>query len=205
MNAIDSAVWHRPTAALASRYASVRARTEALAAPLSAEDQCIQSMPDASPAKWHRAHTTWFFETFLLLPHSPGYRRLNEDYAFLFNSYYEAGGPRHDRPRRGMLTRPSAAEVSAYRTHVDATMEGLLREPPGEAAALVELGLQHEEQHQELLLTDILHALAQIRCCRPMTPPGGNPPRRRARRNSWPARKGGGNRQPRHRRLRLRQ
>ncbi|GGC47490.1 ergothioneine biosynthesis protein EgtB [Siccirubricoccus deserti] len=161
MNAIDSAVWHRPTAALASRYASVRARTEALAAPLSAEDQCIQSMPDASPAKWHRAHTTWFFETFLLLPHSPGYRRLNEDYAFLFNSYYEAGGPRHDRPRRGMLTRPSAAEVSAYRTHVDATMEGLLREPPGEAAALVELGLQHEEQHQELLLTDILHALAQ--------------------------------------------
>ena len=98
---------------LALRYRVLRARTEALAAPLSPEDQAIQSMPDASPAKWHRAHTTWFFETFLLLPHLPGYRRLNEDYAFLFNSYYEAAGPRHARPRRGMITRPSCAEVTA--------------------------------------------------------------------------------------------
>ncbi|WP_187829884.1 ergothioneine biosynthesis protein EgtB [Siccirubricoccus phaeus] len=150
-----------PGPALAARYASVRDRTEALAAPLSPEDQCIQSMPDASPAKWHRAHTTWFFETFLLLPYLPGHRRLKEDYAFLFNSYYEAAGPRHARPKRGMLTRPSAAEVGEYRAHVDAAMARLLADPPAEAVPLVELGLQHEEQHQELLLTDILHALAQ--------------------------------------------
>src|SRR4051812_14292377 len=146
---------------LRERFRTVRAHSLALAAPLSAEDQCIQSMPDASPAKWHRAHTTWFFETFLLLPHLPGYRRLNEDYAFLFNSYYEAAGPRHARPKRGMLTRPSAAEVGAYRAHVDAAMARLLEDAPAEALELIELGLQHEEQHQELLLTDILHALAQ--------------------------------------------
>jgi ergothioneine biosynthesis protein EgtB len=144
-----------------ARFAAVRGRTEALAAPLSAEDQCIQSMPDASPAKWHRAHTTWFFETFLLIPHLPGYRRFDERFGFLFNSYYEAAGPRHARPRRGMLTRPSAQEVTAYRAHVDAGMATLLRDPPPEALPLVELGLQHEEQHQELLLTDILHALSQ--------------------------------------------
>ncbi|WP_431270118.1 DinB family protein [Dankookia sp. P2] len=143
-----------------ARFAAVRGRTEALAAPLSAEDQCIQSMPDASPAKWHRAHTTWFFETFLLIPHLPGYRRFDERFGFLFNSYYEAAGPRHARPRRGMLTRPSAAEVTAYRAHVDAGMAALLRDLPSEALPLVELGLQHEEQHQELLLTDILHALS---------------------------------------------
>ncbi|NOG68771.1 ergothioneine biosynthesis protein EgtB [Roseicella sp. DB1501] len=144
-----------------ARYAAVRARTEALAAPLSPEDQCIQSMPDASPAKWHRAHTTWFFETFLLIPHLDGYQRFDERFGFLFNSYYEAAGPRHARPRRGMLTRPSAAEVTAYRAHVDAGMRNLLGDLPPEAQPLVELGLQHEEQHQELLLTDILHALSQ--------------------------------------------
>jgi ergothioneine biosynthesis protein EgtB len=144
-----------------ARFAAVRGRTEALAAPLSAEDQCIQSMPDASPAKWHRAHTTWFFETFLLIPHLAGYRRFDERFGFLFNSYYEAAGPRHARPRRGMLTRPSAGEVTAYRAHVDAGMAVLLRDPPPEALPLIELGLQHEEQHQELLLTDILHALSQ--------------------------------------------
>jgi ergothioneine biosynthesis protein EgtB len=144
-----------------ARFAAVRGRTESLAAPLSAEDQCIQSMPDASPAKWHRAHTTWFFETFLLIPHLPGYRRFDERFGFLFNSYYEAAGPRHARPRRGMLTRPSTAEVGAYRAHVDAGMAALLRDPPPEALPLVELGLQHEEKHQELLLTDILHALSQ--------------------------------------------
>ena len=144
-----------------ARFAAVRARTEALAAPLSAEDQCIQSMPDASPAKWHRAHTTWFFETFLLIPHLAGYRRFDDRFGFLFNSYYEAAGPRHARPRRGMLTRPSTEEGTAYRAHVDAGMAALLRDPPAEALPLVELGLQHEQQHQELLLTDILHALSQ--------------------------------------------
>ena len=147
--------------ALARRYGAVRGHTEALAAPLSSEDQTIQSMPDASPAKWHRAHVTWFFETFLLLPNLPGYRRFREEFAFLFNSYYEAAGPRHARPKRGMLTRPSAAEVGAYRAHVDAAMARLLENPPDGALPLVELGLQHEQQHQELLLTDILHALAQ--------------------------------------------
>jgi len=152
---------HHVGAGLATRYARIRAHTEALAAPLSAEDQAIQSMPDASPAKWHRAHTTWFFETFLLLPYLPGYRRPDDAYAFLFNSYYEAAGPRHARPKRGMLSRPSAAEIGDYRAHVDAAMARLLVEPPPEAAALVELGLQHEEQHQELLLTDILHALSE--------------------------------------------
>ncbi len=146
---------------LAARYAEVRGRTEALAAPLSAEDQQVQSMPDASPTKWHRAHTTWFFETFLLLPFLPGYREFRPGYGFLFNSYYVQAGPRHARPRRGMLTRPSAAEVAAYRAHVDAAMARLLADPPDAVLPLVELGLQHEQQHQELLLTDILHALAQ--------------------------------------------
>ena len=107
-----------PTYSLA-RYRSVRARTDALAAPLSSEDQTVQSMPDASPTKWHRAHTTWFFETFLLKPFLPEYRSLREEYAFLFNSYYEAAGPRHARPRRGMVTRPSSAEVAEYRSAVD--------------------------------------------------------------------------------------
>jgi ergothioneine biosynthesis protein EgtB len=148
-------------ASLAGRYAALRARTERLAAPLSPEDQTIQSMPDASPTKWHRAHVTWFFESFLLVPHLPSYRRFREEFAYLFNSYYEAAGPRHARPKRGMLTRPSAAEVGEYRAHVDAAMARLLRDPPPETLPLVELGLQHEEQHQELLLTDILHALSQ--------------------------------------------
>ncbi|MBD0274665.1 MAG: ergothioneine biosynthesis protein EgtB [Acetobacteraceae bacterium] len=147
---------------MARRFAAVRARTEALAAPLSPEDQTVQSMPDASPAKWHRAHTAWFFETFLLLPHLPGYSPYKKEFGFLFNSYYEAAGPRHARPKRGMLTRPSSAEVAAYRSHVDAAMAALLRRPSSDAhLELVELGLRHEEQHQELLVTDALHALAQ--------------------------------------------
>jgi ergothioneine biosynthesis protein EgtB len=145
---------------LATRYRDVRRRTDTLTAPLSPEDQVVQSMPDASPAKWHRAHTTWFFETFLLLPFLPGYRRVREDYAFLFNSYYEAAGPRYARPKRGLLTRPSCTEVGEYRAAVDDAMATLLRDPPPEVPALLELGLQHEEQHQELLLTDILHALS---------------------------------------------
>jgi ergothioneine biosynthesis protein EgtB len=159
MNAIDrrAAGITRP---VAERYAQVRSRTETLAAPLSPEDQVVQSMPDASPTKWHRAHTTWFFETFLLLPFLPGYNRVDESFAVLFNSYYVAAGPRHARPQRGILTRPSNAEVAAYRAAVDAAMAELLRDPPAEALPLIELGLHHEEQHQELLLTDILHALS---------------------------------------------
>ncbi|MFC7693489.1 DinB family protein [Paeniroseomonas aquatica] len=161
MTILDTRLAAAPAASLAGRYAALRNRTERLAAPLSPEDQTIQSMPDASPTKWHRAHMTWFFETFLLLPYQPGYRRFREEFGFLFNSYYEAAGPRHARPKRGMLTRPSAAEVGAYRAHVDAAMDRLLRDPPAEALPLIELGLQHEQQHQELLLTDILHALSQ--------------------------------------------
>jgi ergothioneine biosynthesis protein EgtB len=143
------------------RFGVVRAHTDRLAAELTAEDQCVQSMPDASPAKWHRAHTTWFFEEFLLAPHLPGYERFHADFGFLFNSYYESVGPRHPRPSRGLLTRPPAERVDAYRAHVDAAMRRLLAAPPADLAALVELGLQHEQQHQELLLTDILHAFAQ--------------------------------------------
>ncbi|MGK7862287.1 ergothioneine biosynthesis protein EgtB [Falsiroseomonas sp. E2-1-a4] len=145
---------------LLDRYQAVRARTEALVAPLSPEDQVVQSMPDCSPAKWHRAHTTWFFETFLLLPFLPGAKRVREEYALLFNSYYVAAGPRHARPQRGMITRPGSAAVTAYRTEVDQAMARLLGDAPAEALHLVELGLQHEEQHQELLLTDALHALS---------------------------------------------
>jgi ergothioneine biosynthesis protein EgtB len=143
------------------RYAQVRARTESLAAALGPEDQCVQSMPDASPAKWHRAHTTWFYEEFLLRRFIPAYRAFDEDFRFLFNSYYETVGPRHPRPMRGLLTRPSVEEVSAYRAHVDAAMVRYLGDMPDEASSLIELGLQHEQQHQELLLTDMLHAFAQ--------------------------------------------
>ncbi len=153
-----------PTAFVASRYAAVRAQTEALAAALTAEDQCVQSMPDASPAKWHRAHTTWFFEQFVLTAHIPSYRVFDPDFRFLFNSYYEAVGERHPRPMRGLLTRPPAERIGAYRAHVDAAMVRWADRVPGE---IVELGLQHEQQHQELLLTDILHAFA----CNPLSPP----------------------------------
>src|SRR4051795_2596421 len=109
-------------------FGKVRRETERRAAPLSAEDQVIQSMPDASPIKWHRAHTTWFFETFLLQPNVPGYKVYDERFAFLFNSYYVAAGPRHARPHRGMITRPDAAEVGDYRAHVDAAIERLIGE-----------------------------------------------------------------------------
>jgi dimethylhistidine N-methyltransferase len=151
-----------PHDALKSRYARIRAETERMALVLTAEDQTVQSMADASPTKWHRAHTTWFFETFVL-PHMPGYRVFDEKNAFLFNSYYEAAGPRYSRAMRGLLTRPGAGEIRNYREHVDAAMLGLLERHGGEPgiASIVELGLQHEQQHQELLLTDILHAFAQ--------------------------------------------
>ncbi|MDE2352550.1 MAG: ergothioneine biosynthesis protein EgtB [Alphaproteobacteria bacterium] len=155
-----------PGRALCERFHRVRADTEKLVAPLSAEDQNLQSMPDASPAKWHRAHTTWFFETFLLKQES-GYREFDPGYCYLFNSYYEAVGARHPRPARGLLSRPSAEEVACYRRHVDAAMEELLAHRGEEIgiASLVELGIQHEQQHQELLLTDILHAFAQNPLC----------------------------------------
>ncbi|QSB05115.1 ergothioneine biosynthesis protein EgtB [Natronoglycomyces albus] len=144
------------------RYKAVRELTEDLAAPLSAEDQSIQSMPDASPTKWHRAHTTWFFETFLLQPHLRDYHVFHPQFGYLFNSYYETVGTPHPRPERGMISRPGIEEVKAYRQHVDAGMERLLTDKPGDdLAALVELGLQHEQQHQELLLMDIKHALWQ--------------------------------------------
>jgi ergothioneine biosynthesis protein EgtB len=149
----------------ARRFRAVRAHTEALSAWLSAEDQCVQSMPDASPAKWHQAHTTWFFEQFVLVPLASHYHVFDEHFRFLFNSYYEAVGARHPRPMRGMLTRPSIEQVLAYRMHVDAAMADLLTDPPPEAASLIELGLHHEQQHQELLLTDILHAFAQNPLC----------------------------------------
>ncbi len=148
---------------LLERYPAVRAETERLAAPLSAEDQQVQSMPDASPTKWHRAHTTWFFETFLLTPHLTGYRECDERYGYLFNSYYEAVGARHPRAERGLVTRPGVAEVGDYRAYVDEAMTTLIDTVvPGrpDLAALVELGLHHEQQHQELLLMDIKHALS---------------------------------------------
>jgi ergothioneine biosynthesis protein EgtB len=153
---------HFGMSARLGRYRAVRAHTEALAAALTPEDQCVQSMPDASPAKWHRAHTTWFFEQFVLIPRMPEYRPFDQRFAYLFNSYYEMVGSRHPRPQRGLLTRPNGAEVAAYRAHVDEAMERLLTaDLPGHLAALIELGVQHEQQHQELLLTDILHAFAQ--------------------------------------------
>src|SRR5256885_1713066 len=146
-------------------FRRVRGETERRAAPLSAEDQVIQSMPDASPTKWHRAHTTWFFETFLVRPHVPGYKVFDERFTFLFNSYYVAAGPRHARPKRGLVTRPDAAEVADYRAHVDVAVENLIGAASAaawpEIARILEIGLNHEEQHQELLITDILHAFAQ--------------------------------------------
>jgi ergothioneine biosynthesis protein EgtB len=161
MNDLAVAAHAARSATLPQRYAAVRAWTEHIARSLSDEDQCVQSMPDASPAKWHRAHTTWFFEQFVLGAFVPGYQVFDCDFAYLFNSYYEAVGPRHPRPNRGLLTRPSAQRVGAFRRHVDAAMQRMLAQLPNEAAGLVELGLQHEQQHQELLLTDMLHAFAQ--------------------------------------------
>jgi len=154
-----------PAAYWRDAYVVVRAETERRAAPLSAEDQVVQSMPDASPTKWHRAHTTWFFEEFLLKPHAGGYRPFDARFAYLFNSYYVAAGPRHARPKRGLLTRPSMAEVAAYRAHVDTAVGELIgRASPAalaRIAPIVEIGLHHEQQHQELILTDILHAFDQ--------------------------------------------
>jgi len=146
---------------LAGDFERVRAQTEALAAPLTAEDQCVQSMPDASPTKWHRAHTTWFFDTFVLRP--AGVEGLSPPaYGVLFNSYYNTVGEQYDRPSRGLLTRPSHDEVTAYRKRVDDAVLGLLRTGlEAELLERIEVGLHHEQQHQELIVTDIKHLLSR--------------------------------------------
>jgi ergothioneine biosynthesis protein EgtB len=171
--------------ALLDAYRRVRARTEAIAAPLTAEDCCAQSMPDASPTKWHLAHTTWFFETFVLEPADPAFRPLDPAYRVLFNSYYNGIGEQHPRPRRGLLTRPGLDAVRAYRAHVDRSIEAwLAREPTHALRDVVVLGLHHEQQHQELILTDTKHLLAQnplrppYRTDLPAPPPRSAPPLR---------------------------
>ncbi len=150
---------------LLSHYLWVRGETERLAAPLSEEDQVVQSMPDASPTKWHRAHVTWFFETLVLIPHARGYQPFRDQFIYLFNSYYETVGERHPRPERGLLTRPTAAEIADYRRHVDDAMAAFIETADAAAwdiaGSLVVLGLHHEQQHQELLLMDILHAFSR--------------------------------------------
>ena len=146
------------------RFAAVRARSLTLAAPLSAEDQQIQSMPDVSPTKWHLAHVTWFLETFLATPFMAGYEAFDPAFGYLFNSYYEQVGERHPRPQRGLLSRPSVEQVLAYRAHVDAAIDALVGEAPPEVwrevEPLLELGIHHEQQHQELILMDIKHVFS---------------------------------------------
>ncbi len=150
------------TAALRDRYRSVRAFTEYLCEPLAVEDFVVQTMADVSPTKWHLAHTTWFWETFVLREHLPGYALFHERYPYLFNSYYVQAGERHCRDKRGYLSRPTVAEVFEYRAHVDAAMDRLLADETRAEALrdLLEVGLNHEQQHQELLLTDIKHVLS---------------------------------------------
>ncbi len=148
--------------AVLHRFRAVRSQTEALCEPLQAEDYVVQSMPDVSPTKWHIAHVTWFFETFVLCPHLPGYKVFHADFAVLFNSYYNGVGEQFKRAKRGLLSRPTVAEVMAYRAHVDAAMETLILDGlTAEVSEFVELGLQHEQQHQELLLMDIKHVFFQ--------------------------------------------
>ena len=147
--------------ALGEKLLATRRLTLDLAAPLSDADATIQPFPDASPAKWHLAHTTWFFETFVLRDHVAGYALFNERWPYLFNSYYEGEGARHPRPRRGMLSRPSLDEVRSYRAHVDEALERALPSLPVAALDLIELGINHEQQHQELFLTDILATFAE--------------------------------------------
>src|SRR5271165_3036134 len=147
---------------LSAAYGKVRAQTERLASVLSAEDQTVQTMPDVSPTKWHRAHVTWFYETFILGEYGAGYRSFDDAYAYVFNSYYEAVGARHPRNERGFLSRPGIDEITRYRAFVDEAMDTLLRHPdqPG-LPELITLGLHHEQQHQELLLMDIKHVLSR--------------------------------------------
>jgi len=151
---------HSPIA-LSDAYLQVRQLSEAICQPLAIEDYGIQSMPDVSPPKWHLAHTTWFFETFLLMPHMPGYEVFHPKFGYLFNSYYEAVGQRHPRPQRGLLSRPTVEEVYRYRAYVDEGMRSLLSTTLSpDLRDLITLGLHHEQQHQELLLTDIKHIFA---------------------------------------------
>ena len=151
-----------PAALLASRYSRIRKRSETLCEPLETEDYVVQTLEDISPPKWNLAHTSWFFETFLLKPSLPGYGEFHPLFNYLFNSYYEAVGERHPRPERGMLSRPTVKEVLAYRRHVDDAMARLLEHcEAAELSPLVELGLNHEQQHQELLLTDFKHILSR--------------------------------------------
>ena len=171
------------------RFAATRRLSEALVEPLSEADACLQSMADASPAKWHLAHTTWFWETFLLRDHLDGYRLFDERYPYLFNSYYEAEGARHARAARGMLSRPSLAEILEWRAAVDAAMERLLGDPA--LAPLIELGIAHEQQHIELLLTDIKHALFQNPLGPAMWPRGDVAPLPRESDRGWYSHPGG--------------
>lgn len=166
--------------ALACRYADIRQTSLDLIAPLSPEDMAVQSMTECSPTKWHLGHVTWFFETLILGEVDPGYRRFDDAFAYLFNSYYETAGPRHPRPRRGMLTRPPVDRVLAYRRAVDQAMDDLIRSVDDRVwariAPLVDLGLHHEQQHQELMLMDLLNLFA----ANPIDPvyrpaPGGGP------------------------------
>ncbi|MDB5352108.1 MAG: hypothetical protein JWN86_3355 [Planctomycetota bacterium] len=161
---------HRSQRRSPDRFVAVRGLTESLASPLSAEDCVIQSMPDSSPVKWHLAHTTWFFETFILREHAPQYRVFDEKYDYLFNSYYNSIGDRISRSHRGLITRPTLEEIGRYRRYVDERVCELLESSAGqgreELDSLVELGLNHEQQHQELILTDIKHALS----CNPLRP-----------------------------------
>lgn len=161
---------------LIQHYRQVRAQTQALVAPLSAEDCAAQSMPETSPAKWHLAHTSWFFETFVLERWEAGFRPFDAAFRVLFNSYYNAVGDKHPRPQRGLLTRPGLDEVLAYRADVDTRMQRLLAQADAPMLELVELGLHHEQQHQELLLTDILHLFSR----NPLWPAYGEAPTRTA-------------------------
>ena len=157
-----------PPAPLSQQYAQVRQQTVALAQPLSDEDCCAQSMPDASPVKWHLAHTTWFFETFILEKYEPDFAPFHPAFRVLFNSYYNGVGEQHPRPQRGLLTRPALPHVLAYRANVDVRLQRVLQAHEGDDAlgALVQLGLQHEQQHQELIVTDVKHLLS----CNPLWP-----------------------------------
>lgn len=182
---------HAAAAPEAAAYFRVRAASEVLAAPLSAEDCALQSMPDASPVKWHLAHTSWFFETFVLSPNARGYAPLDPTYRMLFNSYYNAVGDQYPRPERGLLSRPSLVEVRAYRAHVDHAMHNLFatRVAP-DVATVITLGLNHEQQHQELMLTDVKHLLAR-NPLRPQYTPSWPLTQVTPRRASWIAYAGG--------------
>ena len=180
----DAAVRSR----LIARFREVRAFTEALARPLAVEDYVVQSMPDVSPTKWHLAHVSWFFETFVLQPYVPSYRSIDARYAFLFNSYYVQAGERHCRDRRGYISRPTVSEVYAYRAHVDEHMNALMVSADDETwariAPLVEIGINHEQQHQELLLTDVKHVLS-VNPLRPVYAEAPAPPDRAEPMMDW--------------------